>query len=180
MMLDNQGIELPAGWVASRRGGWHNPALAGLTGVIKQGRAGRYGWAVYGRGEVPVAGWHNARSPAAAAAAAERAAVNAAAERMAAAAGRQQGAAAGMANAAAELQAMLPPAPTGPLHQRAGLAALSWCSICEKDTAAPARCYGMVNADGELAALCADCYAAALSLGYARLRNQRGNAPLLS
>lgn len=175
---------MPPGWVSSRRGGWHNPDCAGYTGIIKPHKSGRsYGWAVYGAGRRQIAGWHNARTPALAAAAAERAAIAAAAERMDGAGAALDRARAGMVNAGAELAAALKapaiagPAPTGPLKAPAGLSRLRWCSICGKDTAAPARCYGMVNADGELAALCADCYAAALSLGYARLRKQRGNAP---
>ena len=158
MMPDNLDIELPAGWVASRRGGWHNPALAGYTGIIKPHRTGRgCGWAVYGAERRQIAGWHNARSPAAAAAAAERAAVNAAADRMAAAAGRQAWAAAAAERAAAELQAMLAPAPTGPLHQRAGLAALGWCSVCRRDLAGLRYCYGRIE-DGGIAAYCPRCY----------------------
>ena len=161
---------MPPGWVSSRRGGWHNPDCAGYTGIIKPRKSGRsYGWAVYGAGRRQIAGWLNAPTPAAAAAAAERAAIAAAAERMDGAGAALDRARAGMVNAGAELAAAL--------KAPAGLSRLRWCSICGKDTAAPARCYGMVNADGELAALCADCYAAALSLGYARLRNQRGNAP---
>lgn len=158
MMPDNQGIELPAGWVESRRGGWHNPALAGYTGIIKPHRTGRScGWAVYGAGQRQIAGWHNARSPAQAAAAAERAAVSAAADRMAAAAGRQVGAAAAAERAAAELQAIVSPAPTGPLHQRAGLAGLSWCSVCGRDLARLRYCYGRIEGGG-LVTLCPRCY----------------------
>lgn len=156
MMQDIQGKELPPGWLPSRRGGWHNPdcAGAGLTGVVKQGRAGRYGWAVYGRGDSPVAGWFNARSPAQAAQAAERAAVNAAAERLAGAAGRQDDAAAAAERAAAELQAMLAPAPA---PAPAGVSALSWCSVCGRDLARLRYCYGRIE-DGGLIALCPRCY----------------------
>ena len=152
-MMDNQGIEqLPPGWVASRRGGWHSPdcAGAGLTGVIKQGRAGRYAWAVYGRGAAPVAGWHNARSPAQAAAAAERAAVNAAADRLDDSGAGLSRAAAGIEQAAAELQSMLAPAP-------AGLAALSWCSVCRRDLARLRYCYGRIEGRA-LVAYCPRCY----------------------
>ena len=157
-MMDNLDIQLPTGWQPSRRGGWHNPDCAGYTGIIKPHRTGRsWGWAVYGAGRQQIAGWLNARSPAQAAAAAERAAVNAAAGRMAAAAGRQEGAAAVAERAAAELQAMLAPAPAGPLHQLAGLAALSWCSVCGRDLARLRYCYGRMDG-GALIAYCPRCY----------------------
>ena len=143
--------QLPPGWVESKRGGWHHPALAGYTGIIKPHRDGTTcGWAVYGAGRRQVAGWLNARSPAQAAAAAERAAVNAAADRLDDSGAGLSRAAAGIEQAAAELQSMLAPAP-------AGLAALAWCSVCRRDLARLRYCYGRLEG-GALIAYCPRCY----------------------
>ena len=135
MMPDNADNGLPAGWVASRRGGWHNPdcAGAGYTGIIKPHRTGRsWGWAVFGAGQRQIAGWLNAQSPGQAAAAAERAAIA----------------------AAAELAGVGQPPPA----RRAGLAALGWCSVCGRDLARLRYCYGRMDGGGGLVAYCPRCY----------------------
>ena len=136
---------LPAGWVSSRRGGWHNPNLAGYTAVIKPHRNGRtYGWAVFGRGRQQVAGWLNARSPELAALAAERAALSAAGERL--------------NSAAATLSSVADNLDIGGRGGPAGLSRLAWCSVCRADTTAPAVAYALLNADGEFRAMCRRCY----------------------
>ena len=140
--MDIPDIQLPTGWVKSRRGGWHHPNLAGYTGVIKAHRNGRtYGWAVFGRGRQQVAGWHIARSPELAALAAERAALSAAGDRL-------NSAAATLSSVAATLDI------SGP----AGLTALAWCSVCHADTTAPTVAYALINPDGGFRAVCPRCY----------------------
>ena len=62
-----QNFPLPPGWVASRRGGWHNSDLCGFTGIVKPHARGRsWGWAVFGPGRSLLAGWGTAYSPLAA------------------------------------------------------------------------------------------------------------------